>query len=117
MAPPAALAATLQARIDRELNLSASLGVATNKLIAKIASDFRKPHGITVVPRRRRSRVPRAHADPPAVGRGRGDGPRAGAAWASKRSAIWRAWPREDLIGRFGVASGEGLYRGKPRAG
>ncbi len=33
-----------------ELNLSASLGVATNKLIAKIASDFRKPHGITVVP-------------------------------------------------------------------
>jgi DNA polymerase IV len=47
---PGHLASTIQARIDRELGLSASLGGATNKLIAKIASDFRKPHGITVVP-------------------------------------------------------------------
>ncbi len=48
--PPGDLACAIQSRIDRELGLSASLGVATNKLIAKIASDFRKPHGITVVP-------------------------------------------------------------------
>ena len=27
-----------------------SLGVATNKMIAKIASDFEKPNGLTVVP-------------------------------------------------------------------
>ena len=47
--PPARLAQTLQARIERELRLSASLGVAANKLVAKIASDYRKPHGITVV--------------------------------------------------------------------
>jgi DNA polymerase-4 len=47
--PPGRLASELQGRIDRELGLSASLGVATNKLIAKIASDFHKPHGITVV--------------------------------------------------------------------
>ena len=39
-----------QDRIEAELGLSASLGVAANKLVAKIASDFRKPHGITVVP-------------------------------------------------------------------
>ncbi len=26
------------------------MGAATNKLVAKIASDYRKPHGITVVP-------------------------------------------------------------------
>ena len=44
------LAETIQDRIEAELGLSASLGVATNKLVAKIASDFRKPHGITVVP-------------------------------------------------------------------
>ncbi len=48
--PPSGLAAAIQARIQDELGLSASLGVATNKLVAKIASDFRKPHGITVVP-------------------------------------------------------------------
>jgi DNA polymerase-4 len=48
--PPAQLAVTLQDRIERELRLSASLGVAANKLVAKIASDYRKPHGITVVP-------------------------------------------------------------------
>lgn len=47
--PPAMLAATLQRRIQAELHLSASLGVATNKLLAKVASDFRKPFGITVV--------------------------------------------------------------------
>jgi DNA polymerase-4 len=48
--PPARLAETIQARIQSELGLSASLGVASNKLVAKIASDFRKPHGITVAP-------------------------------------------------------------------
>jgi DNA polymerase-4 len=47
--PPARLAVAIQERIDRELGLSASLGVAANKLVAKIASDYRKPHGITVV--------------------------------------------------------------------
>lgn len=47
---PGVLAKTLQERIEAELRLSASLGVAANKLVAKIASDFRKPHGITVVP-------------------------------------------------------------------
>jgi len=48
--PPGTLAAAIQDRIDRELRLSASLGAASNKLVAKIASDHRKPHGITVVP-------------------------------------------------------------------
>jgi len=44
------LAHTLQDRIEAELSLSASLGAASNKLVAKIASDFRKPHGVTVIP-------------------------------------------------------------------
>ena len=48
--PPGHLASAIQERIERESGLSASLGVATNKLLAKIASDLRKPHGITVVP-------------------------------------------------------------------
>jgi len=44
------IARTLQARIRDEVGLSASLGVATNKLVAKIASDEGKPGGLVVVP-------------------------------------------------------------------
>jgi DNA polymerase IV len=52
------LAVQLQARIRRELNLPASLGVATNKLVAKIATDVGKaavhtgdyPNAIQIVP-------------------------------------------------------------------
>ena len=43
------LARRLQERIQEELALSASLGLATNKLIAKIASDLDKPCGLVVV--------------------------------------------------------------------
>jgi nucleotidyltransferase/DNA polymerase involved in DNA repair len=39
----------LQHRIKDEIGLSASLGVATNKLVAKVASDRDKPGGLTVV--------------------------------------------------------------------
>lgn len=39
----------LQERVMTESGLSASLGVATNKLVAKVASDQRKPGGLTVV--------------------------------------------------------------------
>ena len=44
------VAGGLQARILDETALSASLGVASNKLVAKVASDFDKPHGLTIVP-------------------------------------------------------------------
>jgi DNA polymerase-4 len=39
----------LQRRIRQEIGLSASLGVAANKLVAKVASDRDKPGGLTVV--------------------------------------------------------------------
>lgn len=39
----------LQARIRRELGLSASIGVGPNKLVAKMAGEFHKPGGITVI--------------------------------------------------------------------
>ncbi len=40
----------IRARIAAEVGLTASAGVAPNKLVAKIASDYRKPDGLTVVP-------------------------------------------------------------------
>jgi DNA polymerase-4 len=43
------LARGLQERVRDEVGLSASLGVATNKLVAKVASDHDKPGGLTVV--------------------------------------------------------------------
>jgi DNA polymerase-4 len=43
------LAKKLQQRVRQDVGLSASLGIATNKLIAKIASDRDKPGGLTVV--------------------------------------------------------------------
>jgi len=44
------VARRIQLRISRDIGLSASVGIATNKMIAKIASDFKKPNGLTVVP-------------------------------------------------------------------
>jgi DNA polymerase-4 len=44
------IARKIQMRISRDIGLSASVGIATNKMIAKIASDFQKPNGLTVVP-------------------------------------------------------------------
>lgn len=44
------MARQLQQRVSETVGLSASLGVATNKLVAKIASDRDKPGGLTIVP-------------------------------------------------------------------
>jgi len=43
------LAKRIQERIEEECSLTASIGVAPNKLLAKIASDIDKPEGLVVV--------------------------------------------------------------------
>jgi DNA polymerase-4 len=43
------VACTIRKQIHEELNLTASAGVAPNKFLAKIASDWRKPDGLFVI--------------------------------------------------------------------
>ncbi|NDI36426.1 DNA polymerase IV [Chengkuizengella sediminis] len=46
---PVEIAETLQKRIHSELALPCSIGIAPNKLLAKMASDMKKPNGITIL--------------------------------------------------------------------
>lgn len=46
---PTAVAARIQSQVKNETNLPASVGLATSKLVAKVASDFDKPEGFTMV--------------------------------------------------------------------
>jgi DNA polymerase-4 len=57
-APDDALAAAvpvaqqIKNRIKEERRLTASIGVASNKFLAKLGSDFKKPDGLTMIPER-----------------------------------------------------------------
>jgi DNA polymerase-4 len=48
-ADPTAVARELKAEVKRETQLTLSCGVATNKSVAKVASDMQKPDGLVVV--------------------------------------------------------------------
>jgi len=50
-APPALSLARLAKRIESEIGISASIGLSFNKFLAKVASDFEKPLGFSIVGR------------------------------------------------------------------
>lgn len=49
------LARELKARIKSERRLTATIGIAANKLLAKIASDHQKPDGLTLIPEKEKT--------------------------------------------------------------
>jgi DNA polymerase-4 len=48
-APPAISLAKLQARVEAEVGVTVSIGLAINKFLAKVASDLDKPRGFSVI--------------------------------------------------------------------
>ena len=48
--PPSAIAAKIRADVEREVGVTCSVGVASTKFVAKLASDGCKPDGLLVVP-------------------------------------------------------------------
>jgi len=48
--PPVELARALKDRIRERVHLTASIGLAPNRFLAKVASEHRKPDGLTVIP-------------------------------------------------------------------
>jgi DNA polymerase-4 len=49
---PAPALARIARRIETEIGITVSIGLAPNKLLAKLASDFQKPRGFSVIGRR-----------------------------------------------------------------
>ncbi|MFM8585828.1 MAG: DNA polymerase IV [Gammaproteobacteria bacterium] len=95
------IARDIKRRILEITSLTASVGVASNKLVAKIASDLHKPDGLTVVPKERIHEV----LDPLTVNRlpglGRKLGDRVFASGLSTLGALRRA-EDEKLRSLFG---------------
>lgn len=54
---PITIARTIQTRILDELDLPCSIGIAPNKFLAKMASDMKKPLGVTILRKRDIERV------------------------------------------------------------
>jgi DNA polymerase IV len=96
-----AVAREIRRRVREERGLTVSVGVGPNRLVAKIASDFHKPDGLTVVPPHKVQEF----LDPLPVRRLHGVGPATEKALADlgvQTVAELRALAAEDLAGRFG---------------
>ncbi|MGH3096927.1 MAG: DNA polymerase IV [Streptosporangiales bacterium] len=106
----AAIGTELKERIRAETGLVSSVGAGTSKLIAKIASDLRKPDGLVVVPPgdERDLLRPMPVTRIPGVGAATADRlARAGVRTIAELEALSEG----ELVGLLGAAHGSGLYR------
>ncbi len=99
--PGGEIAARLKQRLRDEIGLPSSFGVATNKLVAKIATNVGKPNGLVVVPPGEAA----AFLAPLPMDMLWGVGPKMRAkltALKMKTIGDIAAWPEADLTRRFG---------------
>jgi DNA polymerase-4 len=107
---PRAAMRRLVAEIKRATQLSCSVGIGPNKLVAKVASDAEKPAGFVVLSREQACQ--RFAGSPP--GLLPGIGPKTAARLAAlglTTLAALRAAPEQELIARFGAHHGRELAR------
>ncbi|MCU0814932.1 MAG: DNA polymerase IV [Cypionkella sp.] len=100
-APPAVMLARLLSRMEAELGVSGSIGLAPNKFLAKIASDLDKPRGFSIIGRAETQDflTPR----PVRILWGVGTATQAALEQAGiRRIADLLRWDRADLTARFG---------------
>ncbi len=103
------LARLIQKSIFDRTGLTCSIGVAPNKLIAKMASEFNKPNGISIVS----EEDLQAKIWPLAVRKINGIGPKAEARLQDlsiRTIGELAAQPREELVARFGRSYGAWLH-------
>jgi len=102
------IAQKIKRNIYKETGLTCSVGVGPNKLVAKIASDFKKPDGLTVV----LSEKVQGFLDPMPVTKIPGIGPKTDVMlekYGIRTVKQLRTTPKEKLIEWFGKW-GEGMY-------
>lgn len=107
---PGKAARLLKEKIEKETGLTVSIGVASSRFIAKLASDYHKPNGLTVVPRGKEE----SFID--AVGLEKLWGVGKSTLEAIKRKGInstttLRKYEKDELSSFFGASSGEYLYQ------
>ncbi len=108
---PMEIAQQLSETIQKELRLTGSVGVAPNKLLAKIASDVKKPAGITITPFEQPQI--REWLAPLPIRRLWGIGPKSAeklARWSVQTIGDLQQIPEQQLVQCFGKA-GEQLCR------
>ncbi len=103
LGPPARIGRDLKALVRAETGLTASVGAAPTRYVAKVASDLEKPDGLVVIPE---DQVLERLAPLPVRriwGVGRTAAARLGALGIETIGQL-RAWPRATLVEHFGAA-------------